>query len=101
MLLPHDNQPSIIHRTVAHQAETENINPKAEIWEFRCPDCDYRASYTRRSSRLISELTVWNLGDAKVRHHNSFASEEKEESWLTFDLRQQMEYLLQDVNLDH
>ncbi len=100
MSLPHNNQPIIVHRTVAHQAETENMHPGAQVWEFKCPYCDYRASYSRRSSKLISELTVWNTGDPLVRHHNSFASEEKEEMWLTPGLRQQMEYLLQEVNMD-
>ena len=100
MALPHNNQLVVVHRTVAHKAETENMNPKAQVWEFNCPYCDYKASYTRRSSRLISELTVWNMGDSLVRHHNSFASEEKEEMWLTPGLLQQMEYLLQDVNLE-
>lgn len=92
------NQPTTIHRTVAYRAETENINPQAQEWEFNCPYCDYRASYTKFSSTL-SQLTVWNPGDPLARHHNSYASEQTEEMWLTPDLRQEMEYLLADVEL--
>jgi hypothetical protein len=48
---------------------------------------------------MVSSLTVLNQGDPLVRHRNSFASEEKEETWLTPALRQQMENLLQDVDM--
>lgn len=100
MTSSNSNGSHIIHRTVAHQAETENIYPEAQIWKFTCPYCSYQANYIRRNSKLISELTVLNVGDPLARHHNSFASEEKEELWLTPILRQQMEFLLQDVNMD-
>ncbi len=93
------SSPNINHRTVAYRAETENINPSAQAWEFNCPYCSYRASYTKLSPTL-SALTVWNVGDPLAHHHNSFAAEEKEEIWLTPTLRQQMESLLQDVNMD-
>lgn len=99
MLTPHLNQSTIIHRTVARRGETENINPGAQVWEFNCLHCGYSASYTKLS-RTQSTLTVWNVGNPLARHHNSFASEEKEEMWLTPTLRQQMELLLQDVNMD-
>jgi hypothetical protein len=100
MDLFNNHQPYIIHRTIAHRAETENMGPKAQAWGFNCPHCGYRASYTRSSSKLIGELTIWSAGDPSARHHNSFAAEEKEEQWLTPILRQQMENLLQDVNMD-
>jgi hypothetical protein len=100
MLSLNNNQPKIIHRTVAYRAETENLHPQAQAWEFSCPHCDYRAGYASSRSRLISKLTVWSAGDPLARHHNSFASEQKEEQWLTPHLRQQMEYLLQDVRID-
>lgn len=101
MLSPITNQPTVVHRTVAHRGETENIYQGDECWEFNCPHCDYRASYVRSNSALvIGKLTIWNAGDPSTRHHNSFASEQREETWLTPALRQQMESLLEDVNLD-
>jgi hypothetical protein len=99
MLSPHLKQPLVIHRTIARRAETENISPGAQAWEFNCPHCSYSASYVKHSPTQ-SSLTVWKVGNSLARHHNSFASEEKEEMWLTPALRQQMELLLQDVNMD-
>ncbi|GIK43096.1 MAG: hypothetical protein BroJett011_69290 [Chloroflexota bacterium] len=96
---PKVNQSTIVHHTIAYRAETENTNPNAQVWEFNCPYCNYRASYTKLSP-MVSSLTVLNQGNSLVRHWNSFASEEKEEMWLTPALRQQMENLLQDVNID-
>ena len=92
------HQPIVIHRTVAYRAETENLNSRLQAWEFNCPHCDYRASYVKLSP-TVSQLKVWNAGDPLARHHNSFASEEKEELWLTPELRQQMECLLEDVEI--
>jgi hypothetical protein len=99
MLSPKINQSTIVHHTIAYRAETENMNPNAQIWEFNCPYCNYRATYTKLSA-AVSSLSVWNEGDPLVRHRNTFASEEKEEMWLTSALRQQMENLLEDVNID-
>jgi hypothetical protein len=48
----------------------------------------------------MAELEVWCQGDPLVRHHNSYASEQKEETWLTPEIRQQMESLLADVEID-
>lgn len=92
------HQPIIIHYTVAYQAETENINPKVQAWDFNCPHCNYRATYVKRNPKL-SILTIWDVGDLQVRHRNSLESEQKEEMWLTPQIRRQLEDLLQDVNM--
>lgn len=98
-MLSFNHWPGIVHRTIACRAETENINPDLEAWEFTCPYCGYRAGYARLSPTL-GELTVWNQGDPAVRHFNSYASEQKEDAWLTPGLLQQMETLLEDLELD-
>ena len=95
----HNCLPKMVHRTIACRAETENINPGLEAWEFTCPYCDYRAGYVKLSS-TIGELTIWNQGNPLVRHHNSYASEQKEDTWLTPNLLLQMEALLEDLELD-
>ena len=99
MSSPRINQSTVVHHTIACRAETENADPNAQVWEFNCPYCSYRASYTKLSP-VVSSLSVWNAGDPLVRHRNRLASEEKEETWLTPILRQQMENLLQDVKMD-
>lgn len=98
MLSPKINQSTIVHHTIASRAETENMNSNAQIWEFNCPYCNYRATYTKLST-VVSSLSILDAGDPLVRHRNTFASEEKEETWLTAALRQQMENLLEDVNV--
>lgn len=98
-MLSRNSLPRIVHRTIASRAETENINPGLEAWEFICPYCDYRAGYVRLSSTM-GELTIWHQGDPMARHHNSYASEQKEDAWLTPNLLQQMEALLEDLELD-
>ncbi len=99
MLAPYYGPHKVVHRTVACRAETENLNPAAEAWEFTCPYCDYRASYVKHSPTL-GELSVWRPGAPWARHHNSYASEQKEENWLTPALRQEMETLLNDIRID-
>ena len=95
----HNCWPKMVHRTIACRAETENINPGLEAWEFTCPYCDYRAGYVKLSS-TIGALTIWNQGNPLVRHHNSYASEQKEDTWLTPNLLLQMEALLEDLEMD-
>jgi hypothetical protein len=98
-MLSRNYRSKVVHRTVACRAETENLNPGLEAWEFTCPYCDYRARYQKLSTTM-AELEVWCQGDPLVRHHNSYASEQKEETWLTPEIRQQMESLLADVEID-
>ena len=75
-------------------------------WEFVCPACDHRARYTIHRDEGRQRFEILHPGNPQARHSSNHvqigqfqAADNDQESWLTPELRQQMEDLLSDVDL--
>lgn len=103
------NEPSI-HHTITKRVR----HGQQEGWEFECPICGYRARYTTRFQSGSPQLEILHIGDAQARHLSDQVQikwnearpvqvrdveDDDDETWLTPELRQQMEELLKDVNM--
>jgi hypothetical protein len=102
------NEPSI-HHTITRKVR----RGQQDGWEFECPICGYRALYIPQFQAGSPQLEILRIGDAQARHlsnqpqmNRSMARpvqvmdvDDEDEAWLTPELRQQMEDLLQDVNM--
>ncbi len=100
-------EPSI-HHTITRKVH----GAQQDGWEFECPICGYRARYITPLQSGTSQLEILHIGDAQARHLSDKvqtrwdearpvqAVDNDDEAWLTPELRQQMEALLEDVNMD-
>jgi hypothetical protein len=92
-----------VHHTITHRTQAEG----QDGWEFVCPICGYRARYRSKGSFGTQQLEILQIGDPQARHtsnHTSAGPLQTEmgnidESWLTDEIRQQMEDLLDDVDM--
>ena len=84
---------SSVHHTITHQNQ--------DSWEFSCPICGYRARYNAHPRHHTQQLEILQVGDPQARHVSNHLQIRvaDDEAWLTPELRQQMEELLQDVNM--
>jgi hypothetical protein len=99
---------------LVHHTVTSKIQDAAQNgWEFRCPTCGYRARYFAHPRPGAPQLEILHPGNRQARHLSNSTpgnsipklgtnviENEGDESWLTPKLRQQMEDLLKDVNMD-
>jgi hypothetical protein len=103
------NEPSI-HHTITKKVR----RGQQDGWEFECPICGYRALYIAQLQAGSPQLEILHIGDAQARHLSNQPrtswgmarpvqvmadDDDDDETWLTPELRQQMEDLLQDVNM--
>lgn len=105
------NEP-LIHRTITRKVR----DGQQAGWEFECPICGYRARYIARFHASSPQLEILHIGDTQARHLSDqvqmkwtehqpvrvmeIDENDVDETWLTPQLRQQMEDLLKDVNMD-
>ena len=84
---------SSVHHTITNRTH--------DSWIFVCPTCGYKARYTTQTSRNGPQLEILQNGDSHVRHASNHVQVRlaDDEAWLTPELRQQMEELLQDVDM--
>src|SRR5512134_3719601 len=102
------NEPSL-HHTITRKVRRGQLDG----WEFECPICGYRALYIAQFQAGSPQLEILYIGDAQARHRSNQPQmswgaarpvqvmdvDDDDEAWLTPELRQQMEDLLQDVNM--
>ena len=101
---------SSIHQTVAKRLQAPGQNG----WEFVCPTCGYQVRYVVHNGSGASQLEILQIGDPQVRHAGNHIStrsfvpqpinpiedeNDGDETWLTPELRQQMENLLTDIDM--
>jgi hypothetical protein len=94
-----------IHQTISNRIQGED----GDAWEFACPICAYRVRYIVRHNDGGQELEILDSGDPRARHigyhvqakpiERLVENEDDDESWLTPELRRQMEELLEDVDM--
>ena len=99
-------EPSI-HHTITRRVHSA----QQDRWEFECPICGYRVRYITQLRSGTSQLEILHIGDAQARHLSDKVQtsrgearpvqvmDDEDEAWLTPELRQQMEALLEDVNM--
>lgn len=95
-----------VHYTITQRI----ISPGGSVWEFFCHDCGYQARYIDMAQHGEQKLEILDVGDPAARHTNnshelgrvgelgSRGAQEREvadeESWLTPELRKQIEDIL-------
>jgi hypothetical protein len=95
-----------VHYTITERIEREN----GSGWEFTCQQCSYRARYIHFPEHGKQTLEIIDIGDPTARHtnnaHREFIGEdlqgqdnlpgilEDEDSWLTPELREQIDAIL-------
>jgi hypothetical protein len=95
-----------IHHTITQRTQAEG----QDGWEFVCPICGYRARYRSQDNFGTQQFEILQVGDPQARHtsnHTPVRSVQPwhtemtnvDESWLTDDVRRQMEDLLDDVDM--
>jgi hypothetical protein len=108
------------HLTATHRVSKRGISG----WEFVCPECGYHARYWERTQPGLQNLEILNTGDPDARHTSSsplvssceweidplmegiedFPEDPvvaaEEESWLTPELRMQLENIVKAFDED-
>lgn len=95
-----------VHYTITERIERED----GAGWEFTCRECSYRARYIHFPEHGKQTLEIIDIGDPTARHTNNAHKEylagnsesqgsvpgifDDEASWLTPELRQQIEAIL-------
>lgn len=96
-----------------HQTTTNRIwDAEGVCWEFVCLTCGYQARYVAQPTNGSQQFEILSVGDPQARHTGNHVhvtptvswpepAPDGDESWLTPELRRQMEELLRDIDMGH
>ena len=89
-----------VHHTIIRQL----TGTDGEGWEFHCADCGFLTRYYLPGCTPDAQLEIISLGDASARHLSEVLSlgdsrdEFVEEEWLTPEIRQTIQRIVQKLD---